>query len=112
MGSELGITASTAELIDMSPVSIWWATWACFWTICVVFGVTYLIINRNAPTLRIRGLALSLSSIGLLHLYWAVCQFATMIGALLPGDCQYWVMGLCLPLGMLPLLTLPVELSS
>ncbi|KAJ5101154.1 hypothetical protein N7456_007206 [Penicillium angulare] len=100
MGSELGITASDAELIDLSPVSIWWATWACVWTVCVLLGVTYLIINRNAQTLRIRGLTLSLSSIGLLHLYWAVCQFATMIGALLPGDCQYWVMGIFLPLGI------------
>lgn len=99
MGSELGITASTAELIDLSPVSIWWATWACVWTLAVMAGATYLIINRNAPTLRIRGLGLSLSAIGLLHLYWAVCQFGTMIGAILPGDAQYWIMGTFLPLG-------------
>lgn len=101
MGSELGITASTAELIDLSPVSIWWATWACVWTLAVVSGATFLIINRNAPTLRIRGLGLSLSAIGLLHLYWAVCQFGTMIGAILPGDAQYWIMGTFLPLGTL-----------
>ncbi|KAJ5631322.1 uncharacterized protein N7484_011422 [Penicillium longicatenatum] len=100
MGSELGITASTAELIDLSPVSIWWATWACVWTLTVVSGATFLIINRNAPTLRIRGLGLSLSAIGLLHLYWAVCQFGTMIGAILPGDAQYWIMGTFLPLGL------------
>ncbi|KAJ5564861.1 hypothetical protein N7513_001103 [Penicillium frequentans] len=100
MGSELGITASTAELIDLSPVSIWWATWACVWTLAVVSGATFLIINRNAPTLRIRGLGLSLSAIGLLHLYWAVCQFGTMIGAILPGDAQYWIMGTFLPLGL------------
>ncbi|KAJ5778026.1 hypothetical protein N7520_001272 [Penicillium odoratum] len=100
MGSELGITASTAELIDLSPVSIWWATWACVWTVTVVCGVTYLILHRNAPTLRIRGLGLSLSAIGLLHLYWAVCQFGTMIGAILPGDAQYWIMGTFLPLGI------------
>lgn len=99
MGSELGITASTAELIDLSPVSIWWATWAAFWTLAVVSGATYLIINRNAPTLRIRGLGLSLSAIGLLHLYWASCQFGVMIGAIMPGDSQYWIMGTFLPLG-------------
>ncbi|KAJ5892555.1 hypothetical protein N7504_009246 [Penicillium tannophilum] len=100
MGSELGITASTAELIDLSPVSIWWATWAAFWTLAVVSGATYLIINRNAPTLRIRGLGLSLSAIGLLHLYWASCQFGVMIGAIMPGDSQYWIMGTFLPLGL------------
>ncbi|KAJ6084041.1 hypothetical protein N7486_010841 [Penicillium sp. IBT 16267x] len=100
MGSELGITASTAELINLSPVSIWWATWACFWTLAVVSGAIYLILNRNVPTVRIRGLGLSLSAIGLLHLYWGVCQFGTMMGALLPGDAQYWIMGTFLPLGL------------
>ncbi|KAJ5935391.1 hypothetical protein N7466_004938 [Penicillium verhagenii] len=100
MGSELGITASTADLIVLSPVSIWWATWACVWTVAIVCGVTYLIIHRNAPTLRIRGLGLSLSAIFLLHLYWAVCQFGVMVGALLPGDAQFWIMGTFLPLGL------------
>jgi hypothetical protein len=100
MGSELGITADTKAAIDLSPVSIWWVVWGCVWTAAVAAGMAYLIINRDMPTLRIRGLALSLSSIVLLHLYWWVCQFGTMVGALLPGDAQYWIMGTYLPCGI------------
>src|SRR4051794_3851707 len=97
MGSELGVTADSKADIDLSPVTIWWAVWACVWTIAVVLGMAYLIVHRNMPTLRIRGLGLSLSAIVLLHLYWAPVQFATMVGPLLPGDCQCWMMGPLLP---------------
>ncbi|KAJ5151449.1 uncharacterized protein N7482_010701 [Penicillium canariense] len=100
MGSELGITAESQAAVNLSPVSIWWAVWAGVWTAAVAAGMVYLIINRDMPALRIRGLALSLSSIVLLHLYWLACQFGTMVGALMPGDGQYWIMGTYLPCGI------------
>ncbi|OOQ86855.1 hypothetical protein PEBR_19857 [Penicillium brasilianum] len=100
MGSELGITADSKAALDLSPVSIWWVVWGCVWTAAVAAGMAYLIIHRDMPTLRIRGLGLSLSSIVLLHLYWWVCQFGNMVGALLPGDAQYWIMGTYLPCGI------------
>ncbi|KAJ5563277.1 hypothetical protein N7535_008441 [Penicillium sp. DV-2018c] len=100
MGSEYGNTAQTKPQIDLGPVTIWWAVWACVWTSALVVGMTYLIIHRNMPTLRIRGLALSLTSIVVLHLYWVPTQFGTMLGPVLPGDCGYWLMGTLLPCGM------------
>jgi hypothetical protein len=100
MGSEYGATAESKPQIDLGPVTIWWVVWACVWTSALVAGMAYLIVNRDMPTLRIRGLALSLTSIVILHLYWIPTQFATMIGTLLPGDCGYWLMGTLLPCGM------------
>ncbi|KAJ5213262.1 hypothetical protein N7449_000431 [Penicillium cf. viridicatum] len=100
MGSEYGATAESKAQIDLGPVTIWWAVWACVWTSALVAGMAYLIANRDMPTLRIRGLALSLTSIAILHLYWIPTQFGTMIGTLLPGDCGYWLMGTLLPCGM------------
>ncbi|EPS29448.1 hypothetical protein PDE_04397 [Penicillium oxalicum 114-2] len=100
MGSELGLTADTQAALDLSPASIWWVVWGCVWTALVVAGMAYLVKNRDMPTLRIRGLALSLSSIVLLHLFGWVCQFGLLIGALMPGDTQYWVMGTYLPCGI------------
>ncbi|KAF5859916.1 hypothetical protein ETB97_002230 [Aspergillus alliaceus] len=100
MGSELGITPDSKPQADYSPVSIWWACWAGVWTVAVAFGVAYLIVHRDMPTLRIRGLSLSLPAIVLLHLYWGCVQFGTMIGAIMPGDAQYWVMGIYLPWGI------------
>ncbi|KAJ0417549.1 hypothetical protein BJY00DRAFT_315841 [Aspergillus carlsbadensis] len=100
MGSELGITADSKPVADYSPVSIWWATWAAVWTVAVSLGMAYLIVRRDTPVLRIRSLGLSLSAIVLLHLYYTSVQFGTMIGALMPGDAQYWIMGTYLPCGM------------
>lgn len=100
MGSELGVTPDSKPQAVYSPVSIWWAVWAGFWTVAVSLGMTYLILNRHSPVLRIRGIGLSLSAIVLLHLYWASVQFGVMIGPLMPGDVQFWIMGTYLPCGI------------
>lgn len=100
MGSELGLQASSKAQVLINPVTIWWACWACIWTTAVMAGMAFLIYHRRSPILRIRGLGLSLSAITLLHLYWFICQFGIMIGAMLPGDAQYWVMGTYLPCGI------------
>ncbi|KAE8132418.1 hypothetical protein BDV38DRAFT_275102 [Aspergillus pseudotamarii] len=52
------------------------------------------------PVLRVRGLPLSLSAIAVLHIYWVSVQFGCMIGALMPGDIEYWIMGTYLPCGI------------
>ncbi|KAF7595931.1 hypothetical protein BBP40_004077 [Aspergillus hancockii] len=100
MGSELGVTPDSKPQPAYTPVSIWWACWAGMWTLAVVVGMAYLIIRRDSPILRIRGLGLSLSAIVLLHLYATSVQFGTMIGAIMPGDAQYWIMGTYLPCGI------------
>ncbi|KAB8223241.1 hypothetical protein BDV33DRAFT_43923 [Aspergillus novoparasiticus] len=100
MGSELGITPETKPQAVYTPVSIWWACWAGVWTTALVLGMLYLIANRNMPTLRIRGIGMSLSAIVLLHLYWASVQFGVMIGPIMPGDAQYWIMGTYLGCGI------------
>ena len=100
MGSELGVTPDSKPQAVYSPVSIWWAVWACVWTIAVSLGMAYLIVNRHSPVLRIRGIGLSLSAIVLLHLYFASVQFGVMVGPLMPGDVQFWIMGTYLPCGI------------
>lgn len=100
MGSEVGVSADSKPQPVINSVSIWWACWACAWTTAVVSGMGYLIAHRNAPTLRVRGIFLSLSAIVLLHLYWISVQFGVMVGPLMPGDAEYWIMGTYLPCGI------------
>ncbi|KAL2826403.1 hypothetical protein BDW59DRAFT_145132 [Aspergillus cavernicola] len=100
MGSELGITADSKPQAVYSAVSIWWAVWAGVWTVAVALGMAFLISRRHLPILRVRSLALSLSAIVLLHLYWLSVQFGVMIGPIMPGEAQYWLMGIWLPCGL------------
>ncbi|KAG6009316.1 hypothetical protein E4U43_000015 [Claviceps pusilla] len=100
MGSELGITADSKAQVRLDAVGIWWVCWACTWTVLLLCGMGYLIHNRNAPILRVRGIGLSLSAVVLLHLYWFSVQLAYVLGALTPGECEYWIMGTYLPLGI------------
>ncbi|KAJ6120644.1 hypothetical protein N7523_004924 [Penicillium sp. IBT 18751x] len=100
MGSELGVTADSKSELNTSAVSIFWVTFGCIWTAIIVAGASYLIVNRNTPTIRIRGLWLSLAAVAFLHLYaWSV-QFGLLIGALMPGDVEFWIMGTYLPCGI------------
>lgn len=100
MGSELGVSGDSKPEPVYNSVSIWWACWACIWTAVVVLGMAFLTINRHAPTIRIRGLGLSLSAIVVLHLYWISVQFGIMVGSMTPGESEFWIMGLFLPFGL------------
>ncbi|GLA79141.1 hypothetical protein AtubIFM55763_002062 [Aspergillus tubingensis] len=100
MGCELGVTAASTPQPAYTPVSVWWACWAGAWTVIIASGMVYLIAHRNTPPLLLRGLGLSLSAVVLLHVYWASVQFGTMIGTIMPGDAEYWIMGTYLPCGI------------
>lgn len=100
MGSELGVTADSKAEPLITSVTTWWSCWACIWTVIVASGIAFLIVNRKAPVLRVRGLGLWLAAIVMLHLYWITIQIGLMLGPLMPGDAEFWVMGLYLPLGI------------
>ncbi|RDA84355.1 hypothetical protein CP532_2591 [Ophiocordyceps camponoti-leonardi (nom. inval.)] len=100
MGSEVGVKPESKHEYIITPVSIWWACWACIWTAAVVAGVCYLIARRHSPVLRIRGLSLTLAAITLLHLYFISVQCANIWGPLMPGDAEFWIMGTYLPFGI------------
>ncbi|PHH77665.1 hypothetical protein CDD82_3407 [Ophiocordyceps australis] len=100
MGSEMGVSADSKPEPVMDSVGIFYICWTIIWTLVIVAGMAFLISRRNMPALRIRGLGLSLSSIVLLHLYWASVQTGYVIGPLIPGDAEFWVMGIYLPFGM------------
>lgn len=100
MGSEFGVTAESKPELNLDSVGIWWATWASVWTFLLLCGMGYLVYRRDTPTLRIRGIGLSLAAVVLLHLYYFSVQFGYIVGAMAPGDCEYWIMGTYLPLGI------------
>lgn len=100
MGSELGVTADSKPSLVINSASIFWIVFGNVWTLAVVAGMIYLIVNRNSPTIRIRGLGLSLSAIVFLHLFFWACQYGVMIGPVQPMVSQFWVMGIYLPCGI------------
>ncbi|KAG8412245.1 hypothetical protein J3458_014434 [Metarhizium acridum] len=66
--------------------------------------MVFCVVNRNKPTLKIRGLPLSFGSIILLHSYWILAQITYPIGRSIPVilayDIQYFFMGIYFPLGI------------
>ncbi|EFY92608.1 hypothetical protein MAC_01244 [Metarhizium acridum CQMa 102] len=107
---------ATSDLLHMSiydmPTSppLWdkvgrfYIGFCCTWTFLVLSGMVFCVVNRNKPTLKIRGLPLSFGSIILLHSYWILAQITYPIGRSIPVilayDIQYFFMGIYFPLGI------------
>lgn len=100
MGLEVRLNAESKPGPTITPVNIWWICWACVWTVPIALGMAYLIAHRNKPTLRVRGLGLSLSAVVLLHLYWMSVQFHTVFDAIEPPVYEFWIMSTWLPCGI------------
>lgn len=100
MGSELGLTTESEPEVKLDGVGIWWTCWTSIWSVILFCGMGYLIWNRHAQVLRIRGIGLSLTAVLTLHLYWLSVQLGYVLGAVTPGDAEFWIMGTYLPLGI------------
>jgi hypothetical protein len=86
--------------IVLDSVSIWWIFWCSFWTICVLTGMLYLFTKRRHPSMRTRGLSLTLLGVTLLHIYWIVAQLLYVLGPLGPEMTEFWITALFFPAGL------------
>jgi hypothetical protein len=79
-------------------------SFASTWTFLVLCGMTFCIVNRNNPILKIRCLPLSFGAMILLHSYWILAQIVYPVGRTIPVilayDIQYFFMGIYFPLGI------------
>lgn len=100
MGSKLGLAADTPGTLKLDGLAIFFAVFACVWTLCLVAGAVFLLRRRDSPVLRIRGIPLSLSAVAFLHGYFISVQLGYMTGPAMPGDAEYWIMGTWLPVGI------------
>ncbi|KIW00924.1 uncharacterized protein PV09_07667 [Verruconis gallopava] len=102
--SEISLYNFPPQPANFDSVGIFFVTFLSAWTTLVACGMTFLIINRRNPIIKIRGLKLSLAAICMLHAYWILGQLVYPIGAtmnpILAYDIQYFFMGIWLPLGI------------
>lgn len=90
----------SSSRFNVDAVGIFWACFAATWTVCILAGITFLLIKRDCQLLRIRGIPLSVCAVTLLHCYWLSVQLGYIVLDAMPGDAQYWIMGTWLPLGI------------
>ncbi|KAJ5937848.1 hypothetical protein N7454_004190 [Penicillium verhagenii] len=85
-------------------VGVFYISFCVVWTVLLLAGMVFCLINRHIPILRVRGLPLSFSAIALLHVYWISGQIAYPINktvqTVLFYDIRYFSMGIYLPLGI------------
>ncbi|KFA74047.1 hypothetical protein S40288_05159 [Stachybotrys chartarum IBT 40288] len=89
---------------NWDDVGVFYISYCATWTFLVLGGMTFCLLNRRHPVLRLRPLVLSFAAIGLLHSYWILAQIVYPIGGTMPVliayDVQYFVMGTYYPLGI------------
>ncbi|KNG86218.1 integral membrane protein [Aspergillus nomiae NRRL 13137] len=73
---------------------------AIVWTVALLVGSVFLVINRHEQCIRIRNLPLALSAVLCLHIYWILCMLAYTMAGAYPCGVEYWIMSIYLPLGI------------
>ncbi|KAE8153172.1 hypothetical protein BDV25DRAFT_149815 [Aspergillus avenaceus] len=77
-----------------------YASVAIIWTVALLVGSVFLVLNRQEQCIRIRNLPLTLSALSCLHIYWILCMLAYTMSGAYPCDVEYWIMSVYLPLGI------------
>ncbi|CAA9962758.1 hypothetical protein PTMSG1_06132 [Pyrenophora teres f. maculata] len=70
------------------------------WNVLLASGLTFLWLNRQHPTLRMRRLPVLFTGIISLHIYGNICCLAYPFGAAFPCSVVFWMMSIAVPLGM------------
>jgi hypothetical protein len=70
------------------------------WNITLAGGMTFLWINRQQPSVRMRKLPLLFAGIFSLHVYGALCILAYPVGSYFSCTVEFWVMSIWLPFGI------------
>ena len=73
---------------------------AVSWSFILLCGGLFLIYNRNLPFLRIRKVALTVSAVATLHVYWLLCLLAYGLNGYFPCGTEFWIMNIYLPFGI------------
>ena len=81
-------------------VGKWWLAWCCTWSACLFAGIAYLISKRHVPSVRIRGLTLTICGVLMLHVYWVLCAIGYNLGPVFPEMTEFWVMNTYFPAGL------------
>ncbi|KAE8364082.1 hypothetical protein BDV27DRAFT_117909 [Aspergillus caelatus] len=73
---------------------------AIVWSVALLVGSVFLVVNRHEQCIRIRNLPLALSAVSCLHIYWILCMLAYTMAGEYPCGVEYWIMSVYLPLGI------------
>ncbi|CUS10870.1 unnamed protein product [Tuber aestivum] len=70
------------------------------WTVVFLVGFTVFLIHRKSPFIRLKNVPLVCSALLLLHLQLSFDILLYPLNGSLPCGLEYWIMSICLPLGI------------
>ena len=88
----------------LDSIGIFFIVFVTVWTTLILAAIAFLIVHRDNPIIRLRGLWLSIGAVCFLHPYWMIGNlvvpiFPTM-NAIFAYDLQFFFMGIWLPVGI------------
>ncbi|KAJ9636437.1 hypothetical protein H2204_005270 [Knufia peltigerae] len=97
--NEFGISHETELKARLGPVGFWWIGFVIGWTLFLFSGMGFLFYKRHAPSAKVRGIWVPFTAVIALHLYWCSVNLGYIYGPIFPGEAEFWIMGIYLPLG-------------
>jgi hypothetical protein len=86
--------------LNLDGIGWTYVTIFIIWNLLLATGLTFLWINRQHPSLRMRRLPLLFVGVFVLHIYGCLCCVAYPFGAAFSCSAEFWMMSITVPLGM------------
>lgn len=88
------------DIVNWDDLGKLYAAIICLWTLILIFGVTWLILNRRLPHVKIRNLPLAIVSTLFLHIYLVKILLAYTTNGHFLCSAEFWIMSIYLPFGI------------
>ena len=89
-----------AKRINLDGLGCLYVSLTVAWTALLASGITFLLMNRRLPILRMRKIWLGITAVLTLHVYWCLSMVAYVVNGYFPCSAAFWIMSTFLPWGI------------
>ncbi|KAK5125964.1 hypothetical protein LTR85_011319 [Meristemomyces frigidus] len=87
-------------LVNWDDLGKLYAGFITIWTLTLISGIGWLLLNRRVPFIRMRNLPLAIASVAFLHVYLVKICLAYTVNGNFSCSAEFWIMSIYLPFGI------------
>lgn len=100
------------SLVNWDDLGKLYAGFIIAWTIILAAGISWLIVNRRVPSVKIRNVWIGVAAVAFLHVYLVKIFLAYTTNGHFTCSAEFWIMSIYLPFGIALFQANTVQLES
>lgn len=86
--------------VNWDSLGQFFAAFAIAWTVILYAGISWLLLNRSLPSLKMRNIPLVIAATSFLHVYLVKILLAYTTNGNFLCSAEFWIMSIYLPFGI------------